>query len=246
MDVFVVGVGDAFSTKHWGTSFLVRQDGFVLAVDCGDSYLRALREHALPHAGGEFGPDHIDALFLTHLHGDHVNGLEMLLAWRTFVTRKPLEIYTTPEVARDLWERRLQVSLGTMWDGVHHNPKTLDDYANLHVVEWEHPTVVGPFELRTRQTLHHLPAAALKVSGADGIWAYSCDTAQDADLIAWLSDGNLIFHETSYGPAHTPLSFLEALPQELRSKMYAVHLPDSLETSEHLRFAEQGRIYRLF
>lgn len=246
MEIFVVGVGDAFSTRHWGTSFLVREDDFVLAIDCGDSYLRALSEHAWPHAGAVFGPDNIDALFLTHLHGDHVNGLEMLLAWRTFVTRKPLEIYTTQTVAKDLWERRLQVSLGTMWDGTQHNPKTLSDYANLHVVEWDQPTSVGPFELRTRQTLHHLPAAALKISGATGTWAYSCDTAPDTELITWLSDADLIFHETSYGPAHTPLSFLEALPQKIRSKMFAVHLPDTLLPSEHLRFAEQGGTYRLF
>lgn len=246
MEVFVVGVGDAFSTRHWGTSFLVREGEFVLAVDCPDSYLRALTEHAWPHQGGVFGPDHIDALFLTHLHGDHVNGLEMLLAWRAFVTRKPLELYTTPQVAEDLWERRLQVSLGTMWDGTRHNPKTLSDYVNLHVIEWDEPAVVGPFELRTRKNLHHLPAAALKVSNGSETWAYSCDTAPDPELISWLSRGNLIFHETSYGPAHTPLSFLEELPEELRSRMYAVHLPDTLIASEHLRFAEQGVVYRLF
>jgi len=246
MEIFLVGVGDAFSTKHWGTSFLLRRGDFVMAVDCPDSYLRALAEHAWPHLGGTFNADHIDALFLTHLHGDHVNGLEMLLAWRTFVTKSPLELYTTPEVAEVLWDRRLSVSLGSMWDGQAHNPKRLSDYANLHIVPWGEETHIGPFELTTRATLHHLPAAAMRVACDGKIWAYSCDTAFDPELIAWLAEGDLIFHETSYGPAHTPIECLEALEEKLKRKLILVHLPDTLIASKNLSFGIQGECHRLF
>lgn len=239
MNVFAVGVGDAFSSKHWGTSFLVTHDDFTLAIDCPDSYLRALKGHGR-------APEEIDAIFITHLHGDHVNGLEMLLAWSTFVSRRKLDIYTTPEAARDLWERRLQASLGVMYDGVSHRNTSLDEFANLHVVPWNETFKIGPFEVITRPTNHHLPASAMRLSAQGKTWAYSCDTAFDPELIDWLRDADLVFHEASYGPAHSPLEKLEELPEELRKKLKIVHLPDTLETSKFLNFAKEGQTYGLF
>jgi hypothetical protein len=56
----------------------------------------------------------------------------------------------------------------------------------------------------------------------------------------------LIFHEASYGPAHSPLEKLEELPEELRKKLRIVHLPDTFETSKVLSFAKEGETYGLF
>ncbi len=245
MDIFTVGIGDAFSTRHWGTSFLVRHNDFVLAVDSPDAYLRALHEHAWPHKGRPFTPDHIDAFFLTHLHGDHVNGLEMLLAWRSVVTQKLLDIYTTPPVAEKLWDQRLAASLGTIWDGHTHHTKTLADYANLHIIDWNLPTHIGPLTLTTRQTIHHLPTAALRIQADHKTWAYSCDTAYDPELIEWLSSADLIFHETNFGPAHTPIEALEALPEPIRQKLVVVHIPDTLQPTPKLQIGIQGKTYTL-
>ena len=52
-DVLINGVGDAFSRRHWGTNFLCRSGDFVLAVDCPDSYRRALNTNKFAHAGQE-------------------------------------------------------------------------------------------------------------------------------------------------------------------------------------------------
>ena len=98
-EVLMTGVGDAFSTQHWGTHFLLRKDDYVLAVDCPDSYRRALRSSGFEHNGEPLDAHHIDAMILTHLHGDHVNGLEMLACYLRFAHERKLPLYTTQETA---------------------------------------------------------------------------------------------------------------------------------------------------
>lgn len=241
-EAMFVGVGDAFSVKHWGTSFLCRCDGFVLAVDCPDSYRRALRAASFEQDGGVFDAEHIDAMFLTHLHGDHVNGLEMVLAYRKFVAGGKLPLWTTPEVADALWGR-LSPSLRVLYDGERYQEMKLEDFVELHVVPWGSPTAIGPFEVETRQTIHHIPTAGLRLTADARTLGYSCDTAWDPEHLKWLEDADLIVHETSFGPAHTPLFRLLGLPEAVRRKMLVVHVPDSLtEPATEIRFAREGAI----
>ena len=243
MKICVVGVGDAFSAKHWGTNFLVQHQGATIAVDCPDSYFRALSE-----SGFGVTVDDLDALVLTHLHGDHVNGLEMTLAWRKFVTKKRLPIYTTPEVAQVLWDGRLKASIGTMYDGHKHNTMNLQDYADVHVVEWGRPTQLpGGLTVETRRTVHHIPTAALRIASDEAVFAHSCDTAWDPALVEWLATADVFFHEANFGPAHTPMDKLAALEQSVRDKMHVVHYSDAVDLTDFpgLRFARQGQIIDL-
>lgn len=247
-ELLMNGVGNAFSRVHWGTSFLVRDGSYCLAVDCPDSYLRALSEHGFEHQGESFGVEDLDAMFITHLHGDHVNGLEMTLAYRRYIVGEPLELYATPPVAEDLWERRLGVALGQSWDGSNFQSLAPEDFYNLHEISREKRADVGPFTLTPRQTLHHIPTAAVRITDGDVTLGYSCDTAFDEELVDWLSDAELIMHETSPGPAHTRLADLRQLSEQLREKMLVVHLPDdtlALESEVDLEFAEEGEIYEV-
>lgn len=243
MEILVVGVGDAFSEKYWGTSFLVRTPGSLLAVDCPDSYFKALKS-----SGFGLRVDDLDGLFLTHLHGDHVNGLEMTLAWRKFVTQKRLRIFTTPEVADVLWEARLKASLGTMYDGREFKPMILDDYAEVVVIPWGEPTeLFDGLTIETRPTVHHIPTAALRLTHQNRIFAHSCDTAFDPALIQWLGESDLFFHEANLGPAHTPIARLEELEKIIRERMQIVHYSDHIDASDHpnLSFAREGQNFDL-
>jgi ribonuclease BN (tRNA processing enzyme) len=247
-EILMNGVGNAFSRVHWGTSFVVRDGSFCLAVDCPDSYLRALAANDFDHEGDSLGVDDIDGIFITHLHGDHVNGLEMTLAYRRNVVGDPMAVYATPPVANDLWDRRLAVALERSWDGENYEALAPDDYYELYKLPWDEEAEVGPFTLTPRQTLHHIPTAAVRIGDGDATLGYSCDTAFDESLIDWLADSELVVHETSPGPAHTNLAELRKLPEALREKMLVVHLPDDvlgLESEVDLEFAEEGQVYEV-
>jgi len=246
-DILMNGVGNAFSRQHYGMNFLLQKDGFLLAVDCPDSYRKALQEHAFQHGvdgqSRTVDVDAIDAIIITHLHGDHVNGLEMSLAYRRYAAGGSWEIHTSPDVAADLWERRLQVSLGTSYNGETYDKLGPADYYQLHEIPWGEPRRIGPFEITTRPTRHHIPTMAMRVSDGEHTLGYSCDTAYDPELIDWLADADLIIHETSFGPGHTPLKDLMALPAGLREKMIVGHLPENFMPIDELEFARQGARY---
>ena len=73
MRVHFAGSGDAFgSGGRWQTCIHVSGEGQVLLVDCGATSLVALKAQGL-------NPDAVDAVAVTHLHGDHLGGLPFLI-----------------------------------------------------------------------------------------------------------------------------------------------------------------------
>jgi ribonuclease BN (tRNA processing enzyme) len=231
-DVLLSGVGNAFSTEHYGTHFLLDHPDYLFGIDCPDGYRRALDAHAFSRTSDQSDAaievSDLDGLFITHLHGDHVNGLEMALAYRRYVTEQTLDLYGPPTLDGVLWERRLGASLGQSFDGETYNSLGPDNFYDLHIVPWQHTHDIGPFTVALYQTTHHLPAAALKIEADGATLGYSCDTVFDRDLIDWLADADVILHETGTGPGHTDLDDLTALPTKITDRMRLVHYPDTL------------------
>ena len=87
-----VGSGDAFgSGGRFNTCFWLETAKSTLVVDFGASALPALKAQALD-------PNRIDAIVLSHLHGDHFGGLPFLLIDGQLLARreKPLLIAGPP------------------------------------------------------------------------------------------------------------------------------------------------------
>lgn len=227
-EVVVLGVGDAFSQWHRPTALLLICDDFHLAIDCPDGYLAALCS-ASASTGRQLTASRIDHVLITHLHGDHMNGLEGYAFYKHFVEGKRTHLLISPEVRACIWEQRLAASMGVLWDGQQHRPIGFDDYFDYLPLSWSEPTSVGPFTIRTRRTIHHVPTSALLVEAVGRTLGYSCDTAFDPELIAFLEPADLIIHETNFGPGHTPYSRLAELPAALRARMRLVHYPDGFD-----------------
>jgi ribonuclease BN (tRNA processing enzyme) len=243
-EAIVIGVGDTFSERHHSTALLLGCDGFRLAIDCPDMYRRALRD-----AGGRAGrtlslPD-IDHMLITHVHGDHMNGLEGVAFFKHFAEGKRLRLVTSPEVRASIWDQRLVASMGALWDGRQFHDKTFHDYFEHLPLAWADETVVGPFRIRARRTRHHVPTSALLIEAGGRTLGYSSDTAFDPELIAFLEPADLIIHETNFGPAHTPYAALAALPAPLRARMRLIHYPDSFDMAgSAVRPLREGDVLR--
>lgn len=241
-EIVVLGVGDTFSEMHHSSALLLLCDGFRLAIDCPDTYRSVLRS-AAERTGRALSVTDVDHALITHVHGDHMNGLEGLAFFKHFVEGKRLGLATSPEVRANIWDERLKASMGILWDGQTFREKTFDDYFVHTTLPWSDDTRIGPFRIRTRRTIHHVPTSALLVEAAGRVLGYSSDTAFDPGLIAFLEPANLIVHETNYGPGHTPYASLAALPAELRARMRLIHYSDGFDVAaSNIAVLREGEI----
>ena len=69
MKLHILGCGDAFGSGGRNQSgYLVAADDRVFLLDCGPTTLLAMKRASLD-------PGHLDAIILSHLHGDHFGGI---------------------------------------------------------------------------------------------------------------------------------------------------------------------------
>ncbi|MCS7046592.1 MAG: MBL fold metallo-hydrolase [Gemmataceae bacterium] len=233
MRLLCLGVGDAFATKHYSSCFAVESEGRWLLVDCPHPILKMMRE-ASQAAGVRCDAAHLEAVVLTHLHGDHVSGLEMLAYYYRFVLERPLIVYTHAAAAERLWHGVLAGSMEWVVEAAGAPPRrrSLDEFVDLRLVSESGPVAIGPFAVYTRPTIHSVPTIAVKLAAGGRCLSYSCDTLFDPTLLAWLADGDLIIHEASNSPfMHTVVDDLLTAPEEIRGKLRLIHYPDSLDAA---------------
>ncbi len=247
LSIRVVGVGDAFTARYYNTCLLVEADGVRLLLDAPPALARALRD--LGDRGGEtVGLDDIDHVLITHLHCDHMGGLEQLLFWRRFVTRRRCAVYAIPAVLAGLWDERLRGGMRDLLgvDG-ERRALSLDDYCDVRPLPATPGELMalGPLTVAWRPTVHHIPTSALRVSLGGRSFGYSADTAFDPSLIAWLAEGDLVVHETNLG-VHTPIEKLAGLDASVRARMKLIHYTDGFDVDgAPIPCAREGDRYEL-
>lgn len=240
MRLYALGVGDTFTERHHTHALLVEAGGFRLAIDCPDSYRRVLkdardkialtepRERAQELSAG-LDLFSIDDVLITHVHGDHMNGLEGAAFLKWFAQKKKLGLHTIQQVRDVIWDERLRVSMGQLWDGERFDTLSFDDYFAWSEVSLERETKIGPLTVRARRTKHHVPTSALFIEHDGRSIGISSDTAFDPELIAFLAEADVVVHETNAGPAHTAYEDLLTLAPRVKDKMRLVHYADTFD-----------------
>lgn len=229
MSVLPIGVGDAFSRLHYSSSVVLESGGQRLLIDCAHPIRKVLHE-AGERAGTPLDIPDIDAVLITHLHGDHVSGLDSFAYFVHFALGKKVKLLCHPLVRERLWSDCLAAAMDGLLSagGSAPEPKRFDDYFEWLPLSETEPVRFGPFAIESRLTRHHVPTTALRVTAGARTLGYSADTSYDPQLIDWLSRAHLILHETNLGE-HTPHESLAALPESLRARMRLYHYPDGFD-----------------
>jgi ribonuclease BN (tRNA processing enzyme) len=197
MQLRVIGCGDAFgSGGRFNTCFQVIAPQATVLIDCGASSMVALRKW-------QVDPNAIDAIFITHLHGDHFGGLPFLILDAQLVSRRTraLTIAGPPGL-----RQRLAQAMEVFFPG----SSTIGRRFALDVIELEpdRPATVGAVQVLPMQVRHPCgaPPLALRLTVDGRSVAYSGDTewtdalipvARDADLFiaeAYFHDRKVRFH----------------------------------------------------
>lgn len=222
-----LGTGDAFSATRYSSSLAVESDGTWLLVDCPHPIRKILRDSSAS-AGCSLDVTEISGVILTHLHADHVSGLEDFVYYNLMIAQRRPTLLMHPEVAEELWAYHFRPTLARpriASDGTKVEPDP-SEFWDLIALDEEAPAVFGPYSVECRRTDHPIPTFALRLTAEGRTLSVSADTGFDPALIAWLErDADLIVHETNHG-IHTPYERLAELPDEIRSRMRLIHFPD--------------------
>ena len=236
MNVLILGTGDAFTKLHFGTSALIEAgEGEYILIDCPDPIHRVIHEATTKN---DLNIDVLDInhIILTHLHGDHSNGLESFGFYRRIARRLGKDaanniphLYTTQPVADRLWEKLAPAMDGSMSSNKPNS--TLSDFFELHIIDPGIATTVAGLTIDARFTQHPIPTIGLRVSDGESMLGWSSDTPFEQEHIDWLSPADVIIHECNLGDAHTHLDQLEQLPADLKKKMLLIHTRDDFDSA---------------
>lgn len=183
--VQVVGAGDAFgSGGRFQACVSVRAPEGHALLDCGATSLVAMKRLGID-------PGTIDAVLVTHLHGDHFGGLPFLILDGQFSRRtRPLIVAGPPGLAE-----RLPRLMEALFPG----SSTVERRFAVQIVELPErvETAVGPFQV-TAYAVDHAsgaPAYALRLVAGSATIACSGDTAWTDALLDASANADLFICE---------------------------------------------------
>jgi ribonuclease BN (tRNA processing enzyme) len=160
-----LGSGDAFgSGGRLQTCILVEGRETTLLVDCGASSLIALKRSGVD-------PETLDAVVVTHLHGDHFGGLPFLVLDAQFSRReRPLALVGPPG-----FEARTKQAMEVFFPG-------------SSQTEQRFPLRFVDLPPRTRTPIGSVTVEGIPVVHASGAPAFAVRISFDGQMIAYSGD----------------------------------------------------------
>lgn len=184
-----IGSGDSFgSGGRFQTCILVDVGGRRFLLDCGASTLVAMRSQGID-------PNSIDAIFLTHLHGDHCAGVAFVLMDAMLGSKRTTPLVVAgPQGTRE----RMEALREALFPGSHvMKPKFPYEYVELLPGRRND---VGGIAVTPYAALHtpETNPTMLRVECGGKIVTYTGDTAWTDALIAAADGADLLICECYY------------------------------------------------
>lgn len=240
LSLFFVGVGSAFTKKHYQTNLIIIKGSDHIMIDCGSKTPQALYELGLSVTD-------IKKFLITHSHADHIGGLEEVMLTGRFVSKKKPAIVIDKKFQQLLWDMSLRggaayndekngsdITFSDMWRTI--RPKWLPAYPRE-----THETNIGGINLKIFRTMHTPDGAADWESSfwscgliIDNRIMFTSDTRFDPDLFKTYCphfDLEIIFHDCQFftGGVHAGIDELNTLPADIKKKIILTHYGDDWE-----------------
>jgi len=224
IDLCFIGAGDSEAMRFYNTNLLLEYDNQRLLVDCGWTAKQALHDIGL-------GITDIDAIFITHVHGDHVFGLERFGFESRYVHNGyRIKLFVPEPVLPFLWDECLKGSMGYSSDG----KNALNDFFEVCIV----------YDAFTWQGLNFMifPTTHTRGKPSFGVrlphrFTFTSDTNVIEDFASLVEDDLYIFHDSyvagDFHPAHATVGEMrEAYSSALLKRIHLVHYDDAIVEHE--------------
>jgi ribonuclease BN (tRNA processing enzyme) len=186
MRLTVIGSGDAFgSGGRANTCFWIETGGATIALDFGATSLVALKRLGLD-------PNRIDAVVLSHLHGDHFGGLPFMLldAQSDGRRERPLTVIG-PLGTTERLNAALDVFFPTLSGRTWRFPFSVID------LPCGTPHGFADLQIETREVIHPsgAPSTGVRIIAEERVLAYSGDTGWTEALLDIAAGADLFICE---------------------------------------------------
>ncbi len=174
-------------------------------------------------------PKLIDSIILTHCHADHDAG-----TFQKILEEQKVTIYTT---------RTVMMSFLQKYSALSNMPvESLMRLFSFHPLRVGSPSFIHGGRFDIFYTLHSIPTVGFKMEFQDQTFVYSSDHNNDPDthreifekgmlsrermmeLAAFPWDSRVIYHESGIAPLHTPVAYLDSLPEEVKKRIVVYHI----------------------
>lgn len=235
----VLGASHGFDPNGKTTGFLLWIGHRGILIDPPVDTTQHLRDHGVM-------PKVIDGVILTHCHADHDSGV-----FSKLLEEGRVKLYTTPTILNSFL--RKYSALSGISEGV------LRRTFSFCPVKIGAPTSIHGAELFFFYTLHSIPTIGFEAFYGGKSLAFSGDTLYQPEEIKRLADTGVItkerrdalldfpfyhtvvLHEAGVPPLHTPSSSLAELPDEVKERLYLVHIAKKdVPADAGLKVAEVG------
>lgn len=234
MSIFL-GTGSAFTLKNYHTNAIIEINNKKLLIDAGSDIRFALRDANLSYKD-------IDAIFITHIHSDHVGGMEYLGFARLFdsSTKRP-KLYCESGLSDDLWQM-LKPSMSCLEASKYTGNKhaSLDTYFDVERIHKSSYFLFEGVKFELVQTVHVISRYSI-LNSFGLIWNhpgygrvfYTSDTqCCPEQLKAIYDESDIIFQDCETSPfrsgVHANIEDLEKYHEEIKIKMHLMHYNDNI------------------
>lgn len=240
MDIRMLGCGSAFAKEFYNNNAIVYAGDKKLLLDCGTTAHVAMRKLGIALS-------ELDGVLITHIHADHVGGLEELAFQLKFQFKRRIPLYIADTLTSILWEHSLRGGLEQ--EGL----LSLSDYFDVRPMKEGVQCEVLPGLTAELLRTPHIPGK-LSYSVLFGpSFFYSSDMIFVPGLLERLVAERgieTIFHDCQLeapGVVHTCLPQLLTLSEELQRRIHLMHYGDAqpgfIGRTGSMRFVEQHRLY---
>lgn len=222
MKLIFLGVCSALSVgyKNFQSNMLLKSTNHKhMLIDCGGDVRNSLHELG-------YSSTNIDAVYISHLHADHVGGLEWLGFAKFFIDRNPPELYISNDQRNMLWNNVLSGGMSTLED----QAASLTTFFKVAPIEelkfiWEKQSFQLIKVLHSYSNQKLLPSYGLLIQGEKLKIFISTDSRFSPELLTPIyQQADLIFQdcETSnfHSRQHAHYNELKSLDTSIKKKMW--------------------------
>jgi len=232
MNITFVGTGSAFTMRNFQTNTLIERNGKKLLIDTGSDIRFSLRDIGMNYLN-------IDAVYITHLHADHIGGAEYLAFCNYFDPRakKKIALYANFSLIQDMWNHTLQGGLAS----IQVKQMRLEDYFDVNPVlpncgfEWEgiRFDIVQSVHIMNKFSI--VPTYGLMITDPDSgmVIYYTGDTQFNPNQIMdFYKQADLIIQDCETysfkSGVHANFTDIITLDDQILRKMILVHYMDNI------------------